>query len=201
MNTEKFFELVRGKKTYLAVIIGVLYVLGAEAGCWEFDGKVLGAVGLGALGFLRSGLKAALSANGSDGSSSADGARANGTNGQRAAVLALVCALSIGAAGCQTQNATGRVLVTTVQTVDAAMQGWAQWVAAGQASAGDEAKVSHAYGVYQAAELAAEKAYVAAAGAPDSAVWVQASAALKAAQVELIALVRELSGGEVPAAK
>jgi hypothetical protein len=44
---------LQGRKTYLAVAIGALYLAGVWAGCWEFDEKILSAVGLGGLAFLR----------------------------------------------------------------------------------------------------------------------------------------------------
>lgn len=50
---DKLKDAVSGKKTYLAVAIGGLYLIGCWAGVWEFDEKVLAGVGLGGLAFLR----------------------------------------------------------------------------------------------------------------------------------------------------
>lgn len=47
---------LKGKKTYLAVAIGLLYLLGVWAGFWKFDETVLGALGLSGLAFLRAGV-------------------------------------------------------------------------------------------------------------------------------------------------
>jgi hypothetical protein len=49
-------EKLQGKKTYFAVAIGLLYLVGVWAGFWEFREDVLAAVGLGGLAFLRSAL-------------------------------------------------------------------------------------------------------------------------------------------------
>lgn len=46
-------EKLQGKKTYFAVAIGLLYLVGVWAGFWEWDEKVLAAFGLGGIAFLR----------------------------------------------------------------------------------------------------------------------------------------------------
>lgn len=45
----EFRQALAGKKTYGVVAFGLLYLLGCWAGWFEFDSKVLGAVGLGGL--------------------------------------------------------------------------------------------------------------------------------------------------------
>jgi hypothetical protein len=49
-------EFLKGRKTYLTIIIGLLYLAGVWAGIYEFDEKVLAVLGLSALAFLRAGL-------------------------------------------------------------------------------------------------------------------------------------------------
>lgn len=50
---DKIKAALSGKKTYLAVAIGAVYMLGVWAGFWEFNQSILDAVGLGGLAFLR----------------------------------------------------------------------------------------------------------------------------------------------------
>lgn len=52
MNPAQIQAFLKGKKTYLAVLISLLYLAGVWAGCWGFDEKVLAALGLSALAFL-----------------------------------------------------------------------------------------------------------------------------------------------------
>ena len=47
-------QFLQGKKTYAAVVVAFVYLGGAWLGWWTFDERVLGAVGMGGLGFLRS---------------------------------------------------------------------------------------------------------------------------------------------------
>lgn len=58
-RAKRFMELIsklKGKRTYFVVAIGVLYVGGAWLGFWEINDKVLDALGLGAIAFLRAAL-------------------------------------------------------------------------------------------------------------------------------------------------
>lgn len=103
------------------------------------------------------------------------------------------------APGCVTQT-PGRVLATTVQTVDAAMQGWATWVALGHATSEQELAVRGAYDRYQAFQRAAEAAYVAAAKTSDPSVFQRAAAALKAAQDDLLYLLAKFQPTTPPSA-
>lgn len=113
--------------------------------------------------------------------------------------LALCCLLGAFVAvggcfsGCATQNAPGRILATTVGTVDSAMQGWATFVALGHATPDQESAVREVYAKYQAAESAAERAYVAAAKLNDQSAWSKASAALTASQSDLLALLAKFN--------
>ena len=105
----------------------------------------------------------------------------------------LAAALLVPAAGCTTpQNSAGRSLATVTQTVDGAMQGWASWVALGQATAGDEAKVKAVYAKYQLAEQAAERAYLVYTKTGSADPWTAAAASLRASQTDLLNLVKSL---------
>ena len=56
MNCQSLVEFLKGKKTYFSVAIALLYIGGSYLGFWECDAKVLGAIGMGALAFLRAGV-------------------------------------------------------------------------------------------------------------------------------------------------
>jgi len=100
--------------------------------------------------------------------------------------------------GCATQNAPGRILATAVQSVDSAMQGWASYVALGRATDAQQASVRALYEKYQAAESAAETAYVAAAKLGDATIFERASVSLRAAQNDLLQLIEEISRPKTP---
>lgn len=81
---------------------------------------------------------------------------------QRAvAVLSLTlfmgCAI-LGGGGWQT--AGGKFLTSTALTVDAAMHGWATWVASGKATSAEEANVKGIYQHYEGVMMLATNAYV-----------------------------------------
>lgn len=162
----KIKELLRGRKTYGVVAMGLLYLLGCWVGWWEFDEKILAAFGLGSLAFLRSAFKGA----------------------ELPLLMAGAVALSM-SMGCRTTNVEGRALVSVAITVDHAMRGWATYVAAGQASAKDEEQVKGAYERYQLAMKAAQEAYIAYEGTKDASGWERASVAMKAAQQDLLTLI------------
>ena len=164
----KTLEFLQGKKTYFSVAIGILYLAGVYLKFWEFDEKVIIAVGLGSIAALRSSLKNLLP-------------------------VLLVGALSFSLVGCKTPAAAGKALATTVVTVDAAMKGWFAWVKAGQSTPEQEARVDKLYGQYQLAESAAENAYLTAVKLNDMSVWNTAAAALTAAQSDLVALVQSFT--------
>ena len=107
-------------------------------------------------------------------------------------VLLVVGSLCL-AAGCASGNPSGRLLATTVQTVDSAMVGWSDWVALGNASTNAEARVRVVYTKYQQAEAVAEAAYLYAAKSGDRSAWDRAAAAMVAARDALISLVGQLS--------
>lgn len=48
-----------GRKTYGIAAIGILYIVGCWAGWWEYDERVLAALGLGGLAALRAGVSRA----------------------------------------------------------------------------------------------------------------------------------------------
>ena len=77
-------------------------------------------------------------------------------------------------------------MASTVQTVDAAMKGWATFVAIGGATAQQEASVKAVYEKYQACQRVAEKAYVAAAVSGDRNSFTVAADAMRAVQVDLL---------------
>lgn len=95
--------------------------------------------------------------------------------------------------GCQTQNSAGRVLASTVMTVDAAMQGWGTYVRTAHPPASEEAQVKLAYEQYQVAEMAAEQAYLAYVKSGDVSSWVKASNAMVAARESLVTLIAMLN--------
>lgn len=186
-------KYLQGKKTLFCCMTGGLYVLGVWLGFWEWDERVLAMFGLGGLAFLRVALVAKTNTD-------THGQSQTGTNGTPTNIIKLPLLMVLPmmlalASGCTApRDVAGKTLVTTVQSVDAAMQGWGAWVRAGQASAQDEAKVKAFYERYQMAELAAEKAYEAWCASPHGATgeqsaWTTAAAALRAAQKDLLAVL------------
>src|SRR6185436_177110 len=93
--------------------------------------------------------------------------------------------------GCATswQNAAGKTLVTTSQTVDAAMKGWAMYVVISNPPVEQQSRVKMAYQQYQLAMDGALKAYNAAVTLQDQSVYVRASAALQASSRNILALI------------
>ena len=53
-DLESAKNFLQGKRTYLAALIAVLYLIGVWAGLWAFDEKVLALLGFGGLAALRS---------------------------------------------------------------------------------------------------------------------------------------------------
>ncbi|MHB9009595.1 MAG: hypothetical protein ACYDC1_22000, partial [Limisphaerales bacterium] len=79
-------------------------------------------------------------------------------------VLSALCLLvsALIFSGCASFEQTAyRSLGTTTTLVDGAMNGWGDWVRAGQATAGDEAQVRAAYEHYQLAMAAARSTVLA----------------------------------------
>src|SRR5690242_4426571 len=100
----------------------------------------------------------------------------------RFAILFAATALAFGLVlqfGCATtntfQNNSGKFLATTAATVDAAMHGWAVWVASGKASPGDEAQVKAIYQQYQGSMMLATNAYTLAVKLSDPSIFVTPS--------------------------
>lgn len=108
-----------------------------------------------------------------------------------ALVIGLASALLF--AGCATQNTSGRLLVSTAQTVDAAMKGWAYYAAVANVPKERVAAVGRAYDRYQLAMSAAEQSYIVAVKSGDTNAFTLASNALRAAQTDLLALIQTFS--------
>lgn len=91
--------------------------------------------------------------------------------------------------GCRSMSpldVTTRSLVSTVQSVDAAMQSYADLVALGLVSERDQVKVGKLYADYQAAESVAETALLNALKTRDAGSLAAATAALDAAKLPLL---------------
>lgn len=50
---QRLLQSTRGKKTYSAVVIGLVYLVGAGLGWWEYDSEVANGIILAALAALR----------------------------------------------------------------------------------------------------------------------------------------------------
>lgn len=169
---DNFKTFLQGKKTYCTAIVGILYLIGVWAELWPLKAEVLSALGFTGLVFLRSGMKQTIE-----------------EILRRSFVLAWLAVLGLGATGCETQNASGRLLASTAITVDSAMQGWGEYVRAGQATAKDEAVVKAAYVKYQACMGAAKAAYEHGAGSGEHGAgntWEAAARALRVSRQELL---------------
>jgi hypothetical protein len=108
------------------------------------------------------------------------------------ALLLLTAALAF-TPGCQTQNTAGRLLASSVQTVDAGMQSWWSYEVLGHATPDQVALVRAAYADYQAVEQLAESAYLAATKSGDTSAWQRAADALTASQKPLLALIQQFT--------
>ncbi len=89
--------------------------------------------------------------------------------------------------GCQT---VGKTLASTAVTVDAAMQGWATYVAMGNATAPQELQVKTAYLKYQASMKIAKDAYLAAETSGEDSIFDTAALVLENNAQALIALIQ-----------
>lgn len=114
-------------------------------------------------------------------------------------LLAVVLALCV--PGCMggCQNPERSAYVTTglvIVSVDGAMKGWGDYVRAGKASAGDEAKVKAAYEKYQAVVRTQRAAVLSAINSPEGeSAFNAALNAIDAAKLELINLIESLKKG------
>lgn len=105
--------------------------------------------------------------------------------------LAAALAVAVLATACASMQTTaGRTLSSVALTADATMQGWAMWVAEGQATAQQQEQVKAAYVKYQASMKVAKAAYNTLALNGDQTAWLQASAVLETNQQALLALTR-----------
>lgn len=108
--------------------------------------------------------------------------------------FAIAICLPVGC-GSPEQSAYQATGVVTI-SVDAAMNGWGDYVRAGKASAGDEAKVKAAYERYQASIRTLRTAVLASVNAPDEqSILTTALNALDAAKIDLINLILSLKKG------
>lgn len=101
--------------------------------------------------------------------------------------------------GCATMTTTaGKLLSSTAITVDGAMQGWAMWVAEGQATMEQGVQVKQAYVKYQASMKVAKAAYGTLVLNGDKSAWDQASAVLQANETALLGLTKSfMTGGSL----
>lgn len=97
--------------------------------------------------------------------------------------------------GCQTVSKT---LSSTAVTVDAAMQGWATYVALGQANLEQELSVRNAYGKYQASMRLAKDAYLTSVETGDDAIFDRAARILEANAQSLLALIQMFQTSTAP---
>jgi hypothetical protein len=104
--------------------------------------------------------------------------------------LILMLMATLVCVGCASLEQTaGKVLSSTAITVDATMQGWAQWVAAGQATPEQEGRVKAAYLQYQMSMQVASSSYQIMVTTNDKTQWEKARDALLANSQTLISLV------------
>lgn len=93
--------------------------------------------------------------------------------------------------GCaSTQNTAGKLLASSAVTVDGAMRGWAAWVAQGQATDDQQAKVRTAYAQYQSSMAVAQASFNTLVATGDASNWEKASTVLTANQQALMALTQ-----------
>lgn len=114
-------------------------------------------------------------------------------------VLAIILALCVPGCmgGCQNPERTAyQTTGVVVFSVDAAMNGWGDYVRAGKASAEDEAKVKAAYEKYQAIVRTQRSVVLAAVNSPEGeAAFTTALNAIEAARIDLINLIVSLKKG------
>lgn len=114
------------------------------------------------------------------------------------AVLAIVLALCVPSfMGCQNPERTAyQTTGVVVYTVDAAMNGWGDYVRAGKASAEEEVRVKAAYQQYQAVVRTQRTVVMSALNKPDGeAAFTTALNAIDAARIDLINLIQSLRKG------
>ncbi len=110
--------------------------------------------------------------------------------GRTKLTVALFCSVALLSACVSFQNSAGKLLATTATTVDAAMKGWATWVAKNPPNPLAEAKVRDAYQKYQASMTIACNAYTNAVATGERSGWKIASDVLTANQTSLLNLVK-----------
>lgn len=104
--------------------------------------------------------------------------------------LGILCALAVGCAN--PEQTAYRVIGTTIVSVDAAMNGWGDYVRAGKATPEEQMSVRTAYEKYQNAKRAAQAGIMAYKVNPDRATLDIVLDALDASRIELMALIQGL---------
>ena len=107
-------------------------------------------------------------------------------------LLFLTAALVLASAGCRsTTNTAGRLLASSVQTVDAAMQAWWTYELLGHATPDQIALARESYAGYQEAEAIAEVSYIEFVKTGDATGWQRAADALRNSQLHLLSLITQ----------
>jgi hypothetical protein len=105
--------------------------------------------------------------------------------------IGFVTLLVLMSAGCRTwQDAAGKSLASASVSVDAAMKGWALWVASGHATPQQEDAVRDALKKYQSAMLVAEDVYAAAIKSKDKNLMQTALAVVAQSRYDFVSLVK-----------
>jgi len=199
LSIEMIRRFLQGKKTYLSISIGLGYLAGVWAGVWEFDGKVLSAVGLSALAFLGTKIER-LNRQPKPTGAGEKGRGYEGSLARHAGWFLAAALTGLALGGCQSPNtAAYKTAAVTEASVDAAMRSWAAYyhtMSPQTDLSRPKAQIDRIYDSYRAAmdaAYAARRSYVEAgtnAAGQDS--WAEWEAWLRAAQAasdELLRLV------------
>ncbi len=186
-------------KSWKTTSAGILTIIGALVSLWFERHFLTPEIVMAAATAVLTGIGLILARDNDKTSEDAGAKPASGPRPGIPLMLLALCGLLAFAPGCaNTQNTSGRLLVSTVQTVDTAMQGWWTYEALGHATPDQVVAVRDAYGKYQAAEAAAEVAYRAAAQSGDTSAYQTAADALRAAQSHLLDLVNQFNPPKPP---
>jgi len=110
------------------------------------------------------------------------------------AFVGMAVAAMLSSCACTTwQDSAGKSLASASVSVDAAMKGWAVWVANGHATLEQEAKVRDAYGKYQAAMRLASNTYQSAVAAKDKSLMKIAMNVVAESRQSFLALIAEFT--------
>lgn len=100
--------------------------------------------------------------------------------------IALIVGFALLSISCATVNTQGKILASTVLTVDAAVKGWHTWAVLGNSTVDQDRVVETIYLKYQAVETIAEKALIASIKTEDKSIFAQANIQLEAVKGELL---------------